>query len=86
MSVEPGVRYAAIYYKLMEIERDKALTLHNGKFDAMLCISNVVDCAFSGGLTMFRLLSDLYAYQNLIVVLKQTVQVLVGVVMTLQMM
>ena len=40
VSVEPGVRYAAIYFKLMEIERDKALRLHNSNFDAMLCISN----------------------------------------------
>ena len=40
VSVEPGVQYAALYYKSMEIERDKALKLHKGNFDAVICISD----------------------------------------------
>ena len=40
VSVEPGVRYAAIYYKSMEIERDEALKIHRGNFDAVIYISN----------------------------------------------
>ena len=39
VSVEPGVRYAALYYKLMEIERDKALKIHKGNFEATLYLS-----------------------------------------------
>ena len=39
VSVEPGVRYAALYYKLMEIERDEALKINRGNFDATICLS-----------------------------------------------
>ena len=39
VSVEPGVTYAALYYKLMEIERDKALKIHKGNFEATLYLS-----------------------------------------------
>ncbi|MEW8544652.1 MAG: hypothetical protein AB2693_14070 [Candidatus Thiodiazotropha sp.] len=40
VSVEPGVRYAALYYKSMEIERDDALKMYRGDFDAFIGISN----------------------------------------------
>ena len=40
VSVEAGVRYAALYYNSMEIERDRALKMHRGNFDAVICISN----------------------------------------------
>ena len=39
VSVEPGVRYAALYYKLMEIERDEALKIYKGDFDAKISLS-----------------------------------------------
>ena len=39
VSVEPGVRYAALYYKLMEIERDEALKMHKGNFEVTLYLS-----------------------------------------------
>ncbi|MEW8548295.1 MAG: hypothetical protein AB2693_32730 [Candidatus Thiodiazotropha sp.] len=39
VSVEPGVRYAALYYKLMEIERDEALKIYKGDFDARISLS-----------------------------------------------
>ena len=39
VSVEPGVRYAALYYKIMEIERDEALKIHKGDFDATISLS-----------------------------------------------
>ena len=86
VSVEPGVRYAAIYYKSMEIERDEALKIHRGNFDAVIYISNEIDSAFSGGLKIFKLHSDSYVYQNLTAVSNLIVQALAGVVMTLLMM
>lgn len=39
VSVEPGVRYAALYYKIMEIGRDEALKIHKGDFDATISLS-----------------------------------------------
>lgn len=39
VSVEPGVRYAALYYKIMEIERNEALKIHKGNFDAPINLS-----------------------------------------------
>lgn len=37
---EPGVRYAPLYYKSLEIERDTLLRLHRGNFDASVEISS----------------------------------------------
>ena len=39
VAAEPGVQYAALYYKTMEIERDHALKVNRGNFDAKMCIS-----------------------------------------------
>lgn len=39
VAAEPGVKYAPIYYKSMEIERDQALKLSCGNFDATMNIS-----------------------------------------------
>ncbi len=36
---EPGVQFAALYYKPLEIERDLALKLNKGDFDAVIHIS-----------------------------------------------
>ena len=41
--LEPGVRYAPLYYKLMETERDQALNalkLFKSNFDAIICLSD----------------------------------------------
>lgn len=39
VAAEPGVQYAALYYKSMEIERDSALKINKGNFDGYICIS-----------------------------------------------
>ena len=39
VAAEPGVRYAALYYKSLEIERDLALKKNAGNFDAVMCLS-----------------------------------------------
>ena len=39
VAAEPGVRYAALYYKSLEIDRDLALKKNAGNFDAIMCIS-----------------------------------------------
>ena len=39
VAAEPGVQYAVLYYKTMEIERDHALKVNRGNFDAKMCIS-----------------------------------------------
>ena len=36
---EPGVRYAALYYKTLEIEKDNALKLNRGNFDTYMTFS-----------------------------------------------
>ena len=40
VSVEAGVCYATLYYKSMEIERDRTLKMHRGNVDAVICIPN----------------------------------------------
>ena len=39
VSVEPGARYAALYYKFKEIEKDEALKIHKRSFDVTLYLS-----------------------------------------------
>lgn len=36
---EPGVQYAGLYYKHLEIERDTALKINRGNFDAKIKLS-----------------------------------------------
>ena len=40
VAAEPGVKYAPLYYKTMEIERDQALKISQGNFDAKMNVSN----------------------------------------------
>lgn len=42
IAAEPGVKYAPLYYKSMEIERDMALKMQSGNFDAKMNISNQI--------------------------------------------
>ena len=39
VAAEPGVKYAALHYKSMELERDQALKKSYGDFDKLMCIS-----------------------------------------------
>ena len=39
VAAEPGVKYAALHYKSMELERDQALKKSYGDFDKFMCIS-----------------------------------------------
>ena len=39
VAAEPGVQYAALYFKTFAIERDHALKVNRGNFDAKMCIS-----------------------------------------------
>ena len=39
VAAEPGVKYAALYYKTLELEKDAALKVHKGNFDGKMCIS-----------------------------------------------
>ena len=39
VATEPGVQYAALYYKTMKSERDHALKVNRGNFDAKMCIT-----------------------------------------------
>ena len=42
---EPGVRYAPLYYKALEIEKDQALKLSKGNFDVQMTLSqDAKDC------------------------------------------
>ena len=86
VSVEPGVRYATLYYKLMEIERDEALKLHEGNLTSHFTYQRKVNCAFSGGLTILPLHFDLYVYHSLTGALNLIVLAWAGVVMILHMM
>lgn len=40
MSSEPGVRYAPLYYKSLEIEKDKHLKINCGNLEAKITISD----------------------------------------------
>lgn len=40
VAAEPGVKYAPLYYKTLELERDRALNKNFRNFDADICISN----------------------------------------------
>ncbi|MEW8542095.1 MAG: reverse transcriptase domain-containing protein, partial [Candidatus Thiodiazotropha sp.] len=45
VAAEPGVKYAALYYKTLELDRDRALKLSARNFDANMCISiESVEC------------------------------------------
>ena len=39
MAAEPGVKYAALHYKTLELDKDKALKINKGNFDAEFNIS-----------------------------------------------
>lgn len=39
VAAEPGVQYAALHYKTLEIDKDKALKLNRGNFDNHMYIS-----------------------------------------------
>ena len=39
MVAEPGVKFAALHYKTLELEKDMALKSNHGNFDSKVCIS-----------------------------------------------
>ena len=39
VAAEPGVKYAALYYKTLELDKDKALKINKGDFDGEMYIS-----------------------------------------------
>lgn len=49
----PGVKYAPLYYKSLEIQRDLELKMHKGNFDKVMYISwRKMRCVLNGGLTI----------------------------------
>ena len=40
VACEPGVEYARLYYKTLEVERDSALKIHKGNFEGHMTISH----------------------------------------------
>ncbi|MCG8048881.1 MAG: hypothetical protein N0E48_25310 [Candidatus Thiodiazotropha endolucinida] len=86
VSVEPGIQYAALYYKEMEIERDESMKCIMVILMLSFAYLRQVNYLFSGGLIIFTRLLDLYVYSSLIGVLNLTVLVLAGAVMMLHIM
>ena len=52
VAAEPGVEYAPIYIKSLEIEKDRKLKESNGNFESKMIISNESVKHLVGGLKM----------------------------------
>ena len=40
MAAEPGVKYAVLHYKTLELDKDRALRINSGNFDNNMCNSS----------------------------------------------
>ena len=60
VAAEPGVLYAALYYKTLELDRDRELKLNARNFDASMNISTSPNNVFNGGSVILIKHTDLY--------------------------
>ena len=58
-AAEPGVEYAALYYKTLELDRDFALKTNQGNFDQFMCILQESKQCLGGGYIILKTLINL---------------------------